>query len=122
MSSPDGPAPGRPSPDERGPVAPDEPLSALPSPLARLVAFVGILAGGLAGGIIGYSLVTIQCTGNCGLAAGLGLLVGALVAALGMAVVGVLGLRAMGEWHEVLDREAAGHAPASRLRRGGDGR
>lgn len=89
----------------------DRPLSALPSPLARALAFIGILVGGLAGGIIGHALVVIQCTGDCGLAAGIGLLAGAVLAALGMAVVGVLGLRAMGEWREVLDREAAGHAP-----------
>ena len=86
-------------------------MSALPSPFARALAFIGILVGGLAGGIIGHALVVIQCTGDCALAAGIGLLVGAVLAALGMAVVGVLGLRAMGEWREVLDREAAGHAP-----------
>jgi hypothetical protein len=28
-----------------------------------------------------------------------------------MAIVGVLALRAMGEWHEIRDRERAGHAP-----------
>lgn len=107
MTDPDA-NPGRaPSPSS----APEHPLSALPSPLARAVAFVGILFGGLAGGAIGYALVTIQCTGDCGLAVGLGLLVGAVVAALGMAVVAVLGLRAMGEWRELLDRERAGHAP-----------
>jgi hypothetical protein len=89
----------------------ERPLSALPSPLARAVAFVGVLAGGLAGGFIGYALVDIQCSGDCAVAKGWGLLAGAVVAALGMAVVAVLGLRAMGEWREVLDRESAGHAP-----------
>lgn len=91
---------------------PGRPLSALPSPIARIVAFSGILAGGLAGGFIGYALVGTQCTGNCGAAKGWGLLIGAVAAALGMAVVAVLGLRAMGEWNEVLDRERAGHAPS----------
>lgn len=91
--------------------APERPLSALPSPLARAVAFVGVLLGGLAGAVIGYSLVAIQCTGDCAVNKGLGLLAGAVIAALGMAVVAVLGLRAMGEWRETLDREAAGHGP-----------
>lgn len=91
--------------------APERPLSALPSPLARAIAFVGVLVGGLAGGFIGYALVDIQCSGDCGAAKGWGLLAGAVMAALGMAVVAVLGLRAMGEWREVLDRESAGHAP-----------
>ena len=37
--------------------------------------------------------------------------VGAVVCAGGMAIVGVLALRAMGEWREFADREQAGHAP-----------
>ena len=90
---------------------PERPLSALPSPLARAIAFAGVLVGGLAGGFIGYALVDIQCSGDCAAAKGWGLLAGAVTAALGMAVVAVLGLRAMGEWREVLDRESAGHAP-----------
>jgi len=90
---------------------PDRPLSALPSPLARALAFGGILLGGLAGALIGYALVAIQCQGDCALAKGLGLFTGAVAAAVGMAVVAVLALRAMGEWRELNDREAAGHAP-----------
>lgn len=89
----------------------ERPLSALPSPGARAVAFIGILAGGLAGALIGYALVAIQCSGACAVPTGLGLLAGAIAAALGMAVVAVLALRAMGEWREISDREAAGHAP-----------
>lgn len=80
------------------------PLSALPSPGARLAAFVAILAGGLAGALIGYALVNLQCSGSCGLALGLGVLVGAVVAAAGTAVVAVLVLRALGEWREIQDR------------------
>lgn len=91
--------------------APDRPLSALPSPLARAVAFVGILVGGLAGAVIGSALVAIQCSGDCAVARGWGILAGGVFAALGMAVVAVLGLRAMGEWREMIDREQAGHAP-----------
>ena len=86
-------------------------LSAIPSPAARVVAFVGILLGGLAGGLIGFALVDLQCDGNCGLAKGLGIFFGAVIAAGGMAIVAVLVLRAMGEWREITDRESAGHAP-----------
>lgn len=92
------------------PLLPERPLSALPSPLARGVAFAGILLGGLAGALIGYALVAVQCDGDCGLAIGLGLFAGAVFAAVGMAIVAVLALRAMGEWNELRDREAAGHA------------
>ena len=75
------------------------------------MAFVAILLGGLAGGLIGYSLVDIQCDGDCAVALGIGLFAGAVVCAVGMAVVAVLVLRAMGEWREIQDRDAAGHAP-----------
>jgi hypothetical protein len=88
-----------------------ESLSALPSVGIRVAAFVSILVAGLAGGFIGYSLIELQCEGDCGLATGLGLLVGAVVAALGMAIVAVLVMRAIGEWREFEDRTAAGHAP-----------
>jgi hypothetical protein len=82
----------------------DRPLSALPSPLARAVAFVGILLGGLAGGLIGFALVDLQCSGDCGTATGFGILVGSITAAAGTAVVAVLVLRAQGEWTELQDR------------------
>jgi hypothetical protein len=85
-------------------------LSALPSVGVRVGAFIAILLSGLAGALIGYSLVSLQCVGSCGAAEGIGLLVGALVASIGMAVVAVLVMRAMGEWHEIDDRTAAGHA------------
>jgi len=92
-------------------VADQRPLSAIPPITARAIAFVAILLGGLAGALIGYALVDLQCDGDCSLAKGIGLLVGALVCAGGMAIVGVLALRAMGEWREIADREQAGHAP-----------
>ena len=80
------------------------PLSALPSPFARAVAFVAIGLAGLAGALIGSSLVELQCDGDCTLARGIALLVGAVVAAAGMGVVAVLILRASGEWRELGDR------------------
>ena len=87
------------------------PLSAIPSPGVRVVAFVGILLGGLAGALIGFALVDLQCDGDCGLAKGLAIFAGAVIASGGMAVVAVLALRAMGEWREISDRDSAGHAP-----------
>ena len=81
------------------------PLSALPSRTARALAFIAILIGGFAGGLIGFALVDVQCTGDCDTAKALGAGVGAVTAAAGTAVVAVLVLRAMGEWHEIQDRQ-----------------
>ncbi len=80
-------------------------LSALPSPAARAVAFVAILLGGLAGGLIGYAFVELQCDDGCATAAAAGAWITAVVAALGTAILAVLGLRAMGEWRQLGDRE-----------------
>lgn len=87
------------------PPAPPESLSALPSRVARALAFVSILVGGAAGGLIGYALVDVQCTGDCSTATALGGAAGAIVAAAGTAVVSVLVLRAMGEWRELQERQ-----------------
>lgn len=84
----------------------ERPLSALPSPAARVAAFVAIILGGVAGGLIGYTLVKLQCTGSCDTPKGIGLLTGALIAAGGMAVVAVLVLRAVGEWRQIEQRES----------------
>lgn len=82
------------------------PLSALPSPLARALAFVSILLGGLAGALIGYALVDIQYSGTSDVPLGLGLFTGAVVAAGGTAIVAVLVLRALGEWREISTRSS----------------
>ncbi|MEY2444263.1 MAG: hypothetical protein QOE00_843, partial [Ilumatobacteraceae bacterium] len=66
--------------------------------------------GGLAGGLIGYTLVKLQCHGACAPQRGLGALFGAIVAAIGMSIVAVLVLRAVGEWKEVERREKNGTA------------
>ena len=84
----------------------DEPLppsdyapTALPSKGARVLAFVAILVGGLCGGLIGYGFVDVQCTDDdCTTTAGLVGLLGAVVGAVGVGIVAVLALRAMGEW------------------------
>lgn len=79
-------------------------LSALPSPIARIVAFVAILVAGIAGALIGSAMIDLQCSGNCDVAIGIGLLVGALIGSIGMSIVTVLVLRAVGEWRELADR------------------
>lgn len=81
------------------------PLSALPSRGARFAAYLAVLLGGLAGGLIGYALVDVQCTGSCETALGLGAFVGAVATAIGMSVVAVLVLRALGEWRELQDQK-----------------
>ncbi len=86
------------------------PLSALPPPKARIAAFVAILLGGFAGGLIGYTLVELQCHGTCATQRGLGALVGAIIAALGMSIVAVLVLRALGEWKEIERRQQSDRA------------
>ena len=78
----------------------ERPLSALPSRLARAVAFASIVLAGLAGGTIGFALVDVQCSGDWGTASGVGMFIGSVSFAGGMSVVAVLGLRAMGEWRE----------------------
>ena len=77
---------------------------ALPSVGARILAFGAIIVAGVFGGFIGYAFIDLQCTGDCGTPSALGGLVGALVAAVGVAVVAVLALRAMGEWKTIQAR------------------
>ena len=75
------------------------PLSALPAPAVRAVAFVAILLGGLAGGVIGWVFVILQTTGGGHeVAASIGAAIGAVTAAIGTAVVTVLAMRALGVW------------------------
>src|SRR3954469_25160952 len=80
--------------------------SALPSTSARLLAFAAILVAGTCGALIGFALVRVQCHGDCATPKGLGALVGGAVAAGGVAVVSVLTLRAMGEWHTIKEDRA----------------
>ena len=81
-----------------------EALSALPSPVARAVAFFAILLGGLAGGLIGWAFIALQTSGDSDVASAVGAYVGAVAGAAGTAVISVLGLRAMGEWRQLGDR------------------
>ena len=93
------PGPG----DPNGDYAP----TSLPSRAARVLAFGAILLGGLLGGLIGYGFTDLQCSDGCTtLAGGMGL-VGAVVGAVGVGVVAVLALRAMGEWRTIQHRDDA---------------
>lgn len=76
-------------------------MSALPSPLARGLAFAAIVVAGLCGALIGWAFVDLQCEGSCSTASGAGAVVGGVAAAVGVAVVAVLTLRAMGEWKRI---------------------
>jgi hypothetical protein len=83
----------------------DRRLSALPSVLARIVAFVSIIVAGFAGALIGFTLIDLQCQGACDIPNSIGLILGAITGAFGMGVVAVLVLRAIGEWKELEDRK-----------------
>lgn len=78
--------------------------SALPSTGARVLAFVAILVAGLCGGLIGYAFVDMQTEGDGSAWAGVGGLVGAVAFAVGVGVVAVLAMRAMGEWRVIEHR------------------
>jgi hypothetical protein len=82
--------------------------SAVPPVGARVLAFVAILVAGACGGVIGYAIVDLQCDGDCDVAVGFGGLIGAVIGALGVAVVAVLVLRAMGEWRTIQSDSASG--------------
>jgi hypothetical protein len=87
--------------------------SALPSARARALAFAAILVAGVAGALIGSGIVGVQCSGDCGTAKGVGAVTGGAVAAIGVAVVSVLVLRAMGEWRRIELERAAGQRPSN---------
>ena len=71
--------------------------NALPSTLARVLAFGAIIVAGVCGGLIGYGVADLQCD-DCGAVPALSGVLGAALAAGGVAIVAVLTLRAMGEW------------------------
>jgi hypothetical protein len=91
------------APDE--PADPDYAPTSLPSTGARVLAFAAILLGGLFGGLIGYGITDIQCGRDCTRAAGGFGVLGAVVGALGVGVVSILALRAMGEWRTIQRRD-----------------
>ncbi|MFP4512700.1 MAG: hypothetical protein ACLFRV_07115 [Acidimicrobiales bacterium] len=81
----------------------DQPMQpAVPSSGARALAFAAILLAGLCGGLIGYAVTDLQTDGE--IAAAIGGVVGGVLAAGGVAIVAVLALRAMTEWHSIDQR------------------
>jgi hypothetical protein len=95
-------------PTDRGLPTPD---SSLPGIGARVLAFASIVFGGVCGGLIGWAVTDLQCEGACSTPTGIGALVGALVGAGGVAVIAVLGLRAMAEWKAIERQRRHGLAP-----------
>lgn len=83
---------------ETPPAATTPAATAAPSVRARLLAFASIVAAGAAGGFIGWAFVDLQCEDDCTLLAGIVGLATAIAAAVGVGVVAVLALRAIGEW------------------------
>ncbi len=73
--------------------------SSLPPRRARVLAFLSIVVGGVCGGLIGYGFADLTCTTNCAILAGAAGVLGAVVGAVGVGVVAILALRAMGEWN-----------------------
>lgn len=65
------------------------------------MAFAAIMVGALCGGMIGWALADMQCTGSCGGHTSVSAIAGALLGGLGVAVIAVLALRAMGEWNRM---------------------
>jgi hypothetical protein len=87
------------------PTATTDPDTALPSVLARVLAFGSIFVGAAAGGMIGYAFAELGRFG--GGAVGLITFLSMLVGAAGVAVVAVLTLRAFGEWDTIRQNETA---------------
>jgi hypothetical protein len=87
------------------PETPDYAPTSLPPTGARVLAFVAILVGGVCGGLIGYGFTDLTCTGDCSTLAGVVGLLGAVIGAVGVGIVAILALRAMGEWRSRLPPE-----------------
>ena len=82
---------------------PSDPDTALPSVLARALAFGSIFIGAAAGGLIGYAFAELGRFG--GAYVGIITFISMLLGAGGVAVVAVLTLRAFGEWNTIQQRE-----------------
>jgi hypothetical protein len=94
-------------PETRGDLPISSGPSALPSRTARGLAFAAILVAGACGGLIGYAIVDVQSKAASATAKGGAAVIGAVVAAGGVAIVAVLVLRAMGEWHKIVEEREA---------------
>ena len=84
--------------------------SAVPPAGARILAFVMIVAAGICGGLIGWKVTDLQVDDGSILPRVVGVL-GAIFAAGGVAILAVLVMRAMAEWHSI---EESGDPTAAR--------
>ncbi len=75
--------------------------SALPSVLARVLAFSAIIVASICGGLMGFALGRLQWNETERAWVLLVSVVGSLSASVGVAIVAVLVLRAMAEWSNV---------------------
>lgn len=94
-----------------------EPLSALPSVRARIIAFVAIMVCGALGGLIGFWFGGL--TDESTLTTGGLMVVGTLVFSLGAAAVGVISLRTVAEWSTTPAARGEEPTPVEQLRRRG---
>lgn len=92
------------------------PVDAAPPPVARFLAFAGIIVGGVLGALVGYGVGDLM--GGTDLWAAVGGLIGGLTGAIGVGVVANLTLRAMNEWSSI-DHPEAGDAGSGAGRRSG---
>lgn len=88
--------------DRTDPPANSDPTSALPSVLARIVAFMSIFIGAGAGGMIGHTFADLGGFGSTMI--GFLTFASMLLGAGGVAVIAVLTLRAFGEWETIRER------------------
>jgi hypothetical protein len=105
------------APDPEDPASPATaeggPPTALPSVTARALGFGAILLSGAIGGFIGYAFTDLQChSHSCATPDAIGGLIGAVIGAVGVAVVVVLALRAMGEWKTIQHRPTGPDRPS----------
>lgn len=88
---------------------------AIPPRRARFLAIAAIVVAGVCGALIGFAFTDLQCDGDCDVLIGASTVIGAVVAAGGVAIVAVLTLRAMDEWHTITEHDE-GDDPAPRGR------
>jgi hypothetical protein len=75
--------------------------SALPSVLARALAFSAVIVASICGGLMGFALGRLQWGETERAWVVLVSIIGSISASVGVAVVAVLVLRAMAEWNDV---------------------
>ncbi len=88
--------------------------SAAPSKPVRALAFASIVIGGACGALIGFAISDLECQGDCSTWTGIGAVSGGAAGAIGVGIVAVLVIRAMGEWETIKDRSPEDHPSRKR--------